>query len=227
MSDEKPQEQPKKKQGWTASEAAELAEATARTAAVRLAAAKAAAEAAAKEYEAAVEAAAKAAAEAEKEYAATAEAAVKAAAAKAAADTSASFTDNRRQERIFRREMGEPEFFHTKKDLIPTRPILTESEQEEISRKVEIPTDQVPAYKPRHILSPEFGGTSNYESGIDELVAETTRRLERLKKDPEAIEDDIIRAEQDLKYLDSLYQNFYFGMNVFRTAKGGRDKIKE
>lgn len=222
MSDEKPQDPPKTKQGWTASEAAELAEAAARTAAARLAASKAAAEAAEKEYEKAAEAAAKAAAEAEKEYEAEA-----AKAAKAAAESSASFTDNRKQERIFRREMGEPEFFHTKKDLVPARPVLTEEEQEEISRKVEIPTDQVPTYKPKHILSPEFGGMSNYESGITELVSETTQRISRLKNDPHANTEDVVQAEQDLKYLDSLYQNFYFGMNVFRTAKGGRDKLRE
>lgn len=220
MSDEKPQDPLKKKQGWTASEAAEFAEAAAKAAAARLAASKAAADAAEKEYESAVEAAAKAAADAEKEHESV-DAAAK------AADTGESFTDKRKQERIFRREMGEPEFFHTKKDLVPTRPVLTEDEQEEISRKVEIPTDQVPSYKPKHILSPEFGGTSNYESGISELIAETTQKLDRLKNDPQAAAEDIIQAEQDLSYLDSLYQNFYFGMNVFRTAKGGRDKIRE
>ena len=59
------------------------------------------------------------------------------------------------------------------------------------------------------------------------MVIESRQRLDRLKNDPFANADDIIRAEQDLEYLDSLYQNFYFGMNVFRTAKGGRDKLRE
>ena len=226
MSDEKPQDPPKAKQDWTGAEAAELAREAAKAAETRLAAAKATVEAAAKEYEAAVEIAAKAAVQAEKEFEATAKAAVaKSDAAKAANE---SFTNKRNQERIFRREMGEPEFFHTKKDLVPTRPILTDEEQEEISRKVEIPVvDQVPVYKPRHILSPEFGGASNYESGISELVAENRQKLDRLRSDPNATAEEIIRAEQDLKYLDSLHENFYFGMNVFRTAKGGRDKLRE
>ena len=168
-------------------------------------------------------AAAKATAEAEaqKEY----EEAAKAVAAAKAAGTS--FSDKHSQERIFRREMGEPEFFHHKKDLVPPRHVLTEEEQEEISRKVEIPTDQTPSYKPEYLLSPEFGGTSNYESGISELVEETRQKLDRLKNDPHAIANDIIRTEQDLRYLDSLYQNYYFGMNVFRSAKGGRDKLRE
>ncbi|MBM2851948.1 MAG: hypothetical protein HW420_495 [Candidatus Nitrosotenuis sp.] len=241
MSNEKPQNPPEKEQGVkTAVEAkavaakaaveaveakAAAAKAVVEAVEAKAAAAKAAADAAAKEYEVAVEAAAKAAVEAEKEY----ETAAKAAAARsvAAKASGESYTNKRNQERIFRREMDEPEFFHTKKDLVPPRPILTEEEQEEISRSVEIPSDQTPAYNPKFILSPEFGGTSNYESGITELVEESRQRLNRLKNDPFAIADDIIRAEQDLEYLDSLYQNFYFGMNVFRTAKGGRDKLRE
>jgi colicin import membrane protein len=204
LSDEKLQDTPKKKVGLTAMEAAELAEAAAKAAAAKAAVAKAAAEA-----------------EAQKEYE---EAAKAVAAAKA---VGASFTDKHSQERIFRREMGEPEFFHYKKDLVPPKPVLTEDEQEEISRKVEIPADQTPQYKPEHILSPEFGGTSDYESGISDLVEETKQKLDRLKNDPYALADDITRTEQDLKYLDSLYQNYYFGMNVFRTAKGGRGKLRE
>ena len=68
---------------------------------------------------------------------------------------------------------------------------------------------------------------SNYESGINDLVEETKQKLDQLKNDPHAIADEITRTEQDLKYLDSLYENFYFGMNVFRTAKGGRSKLRE
>lgn len=204
MSDENLQDPLKKKQRLTAAEAAELAEATAKAAAAKAAAAKAAAEA-----------------EAEKEYEAAK------AAVKAATEAGKSFTDKHAQERIFRRELGEPEFFHHKKDLVPPRPVLTEDEQEEISRKVEIPTDQTPLYKPENILSPEFGGMSNYESGISDLVEETKQKLDQLKNDPHTIADEITRTEQDLKYLDSLYENFYFGMNVFRTAKGGRSKLRE
>lgn len=204
MSDENPQGPPQKKLGLTAAEAAELAEAAARAATAKAVAAKAVAEA-----------------EAQKEYE---EATKVVAAAKAA---SSSFTDKHNQERIFRREMGEPEFFLYKKELVPPRPILTEEEQEELSRKVEIPTDQTPVYNPEYILSPEFGGASNYESGINELLEENRKKLRGLKNDPTAIPDEIARTEQDLKYLDSLYENYYFGMNVFRTAKGGRSKIHE
>jgi len=203
LSDEKSQDSSKNKLGLTAAEAAELAEAAAKAAAAKAATAKAAAEA-----------------EAEKEYEAAAGEAV-------SAEAGQTFTNKRGQEQIFRREMGEPEFFRYKKDLVPTTPILTEDDIKEISKRVEIPTDQTPPYKPEHILSPELGGISNYESGISDLREETEQKLEQLRNDPDATIQEIQRAEEDLKTLDYLYQNYYFGMNVFRTAKGGRDKLRE
>ena len=142
-------------------------------------------------------------------------------------EASESFTDKRKRERIFRREMGEPEFFFNQQTLTPPRPVLTQNEAEEISRKVLIPTDQTPKYEPKHILSPEFFGSSNYETGIDDLTEETEQKLERLKNDPDAIPADIERAEKDLQYMENLINNFNFGMNVFRTAKGGREKLRD
>ena len=203
MSDEKPQDPSKNKLGLTAAEAAELADAAAKAAVAKAAAAKAAAEV-----------------EAEKEYEAAAGEAV-------SAEAGQMFTNKRGQEQIFRREMGEPEFFRYKKDLVPTTPILTEDDIKEISKRVEIPTDQIPPYKPEHILSPELGGISNYESGISDLREETEQKLGQLRNDPDATIQEIQRVEEDLKTLDYLYQNYYIGMNVFRTAKGGRDKLRE
>jgi len=203
MSAENPKNPPKKKDGSKAAEAAQLAVAEKAATAKTESAKVTTEEAAQKEYE---------------------EAAKVVAAVKAA---SASFTDKHNQERIFRREMGEPEFFLSKKELVPPRPVLSEDEQDELSRKAEIPADQTPQYKPEFILSPEFGGTSNYESGLNELFEENRKKLSQLKNNPNAIPNEIARTEQDLKYLDSLYENYYFGMNVFRTAKGGRAKIHE
>ena len=142
-------------------------------------------------------------------------------------DAGESFTDKRKRERIFRREMGEPEFFYNQQILAPPKPVLTQDEQDNISRKVLIPTDQTPKYEPTHILSPEFLGSSNYETGIDDLTEETKQKLERLKNDPDAIPDDIKRSEEDLKYMENLIENFNFGMNVFRTASGGRKKLRD
>ena len=135
------------------------------------------------------------------------------------------FTNKRKQERIFRREMGEPEFFLMDKG--PVKPILTGDEIEKISKKAQIPKDQTPKYNPKHILSPEFSGGTNYESGIQDLVDETKLKLERLLNDPEANPQEIELTKLALKKLAYLFENYNLGMNVFRTAKGGREKIQE
>ena len=135
------------------------------------------------------------------------------------------FTNKRKQERIFRREMGEPEFFLMYGG--PVKPILTGDEIEDLSRQVQIPKDQTPKYNPEHILSPEFSGGTNYESGIQGLVDETKLKLERLLNDPEANPQEIELVKLALKKLDYLFENYNLGMNVFRTTKGGREKIQE
>ena len=190
-----------KKSGMTASELAAIAEAEASAAAARSKAAKEAAEKALEE-----------------EY--------KAAAKEVVIDkVSDSFTNKRFVEQIFRREMGEPEFFLRKDQLGPPRPILTPEEQDEISRRVEIPTDQTPKYEPQLMLSPEYHGESNYESGIESFRDELEEKLAKLQKDPNASKQELHQAEEDLKTVDYLFENYNLGMNVFRTAKGGRSKL--
>ena len=103
----------------------------------------------------------------------------------------------------------------------------TPEEIEEIAKRVETFSDQTPPYNPEHILSPEFQGKSNYEEGIHFVRKETEEKLSHLRSDPNASLAQIKQAEEDLKTLDYLYENFHIGMNVFRTAKGGRDKLRE
>ena len=178
-------------------------------------AAKAAQEALAKA--AALKAEAEAAAE--EEYKAIA-AEVKAQAAKAPA-----YTFKRAGEEIFRREMGEPEFWLDKNDRF-LRPVLTSEQQESLTLKAETPADQTPRYIPQHVLSPEFEGLSNYERGVGAFLDETKTQLEKLKGTSDSTEKQIKDAEDKITYLESLHENYYIGMNIFRTAKGGRDKIK-
>ena len=135
------------------------------------------------------------------------------------------FTNKRKQERIFRREMGEPEFFLMYGG--PVKPILTGDELEELSMQVQIPKDQTPKYNPEHILSPEFSGGTNYESGIQDLIDEIKQKLDQLLNDPEANPQEIELEKLALKKLDYLFENYNLGMNVFRTAKGGREKLRE
>ena len=140
---------------------------------------------------------------------------------KAEAPKAPDVTNKRKTEIIFRREMGEPEFFLDKTDRFP-KPILSEDEKDDITRKALNYEDTTPEYNPQNILDERFGGTSNYETGITVLGDELQEKLERLRNDPDALSDEIEKVEQDLSYLDSLHENYYLGMNVFRTAKGGR-----
>ena len=140
---------------------------------------------------------------------------------KAEAPKAPDVTNKRKTEIIFRREMGEPEFFLDKADRFP-KPILSEDEKDDITRKALNYEDTTPEYNPQNILDERFGGTSNYETGITVLGDELQEKLERLRNDPDALSDEIEKVEQDLSYLDSLHENYYLGMNVFRTAKGGR-----
>ena len=112
------------------------------------------------------------------------------------------FSDKYKQDRIFRREMGEPEFFLM--DIGPVKSILTGDEIEEIARRVQDPKDQTPKYTPENVLSPEFGGTSNYESGIIDLMEKAKQKLARLLNDPEATQQEIELAELDLTKLNYL-----------------------
>ena len=77
------------------------------------------------------------------------------------------------------------------------------------------------------MLSPEFSGMSNYESGVGEFLEETRQKLMKLKNDPLASKKDINTTQQELEYLESLYENYFIGMNVFRTAKDGRKKLEK
>ena len=183
---------------------------------------------AAEEAEAALQEAIAKAATAKAEAEAAAEAEYKAIADEVKADVAkkSDFTFKRQGEEIFRREMDEPEFFLDKKDRFP-RPILSPDEEASLTRKAEIPKDQTPSYTPEHILSPEYGGVSNYEREVDIFLKEAKERLEKLKNDTEATEKQIQDAQHEITYLESLHENFFIGMNVFRTAKGGRDKVKK
>ena len=127
------------------------------------------------------------------------------------------FSNKRKQERIFRREMDEPEFFLMDRD-IPLTTILTGDEIEEIGRKVQTPKDQTPQYNPQNMLSPEFGGTTNYETGITDMIEEAKLKLDRLLNNPEATQQEIELAKLDLKKLNHLYDNYNLGICLLYTS---------
>ena len=105
--------------------------------------------------------------------------------------------------------------------------VYTPDEIAEIDRRVETFTDVTPDYTPQHVLSPEYNGTSNYEEGIRVVRQEIEDRLRTLQKDPNASKQQLSQATEDLKTLDHLYENYNIGMNVFRSAHGGRSKLRQ
>lgn len=111
-------------------------------------------------------------------------------------------------------------------DAEPKPRVYTPEEIEEIARKVEAYKDETPAYKPAHMLSPEFDGTSSYERSIEEFRAQKLDELERLGTDPSTTDQEISQAKDNIRLLEHLYDNYHQGMNVFRTAKGGRSKLR-
>ena len=121
--------------------------------------------------------------------------------------------------------MGEPEFWLDKKDRFP-RPILSAEEQESITREAERFQDVTPNMFLNMFLVQSLVVFQIMNAAVDAFLDESKQILEKLKNDPEATEKQIKNAKNDIIYLESLHENFYIGMNVFRTAKGGRDKIK-
>lgn len=108
----------------------------------------------------------------------------------------------------------------------PEPKVYTPEEIEDITTKVETYSDQTPKYEPKHMLSPEFSGTSIYERGILDLRDTKRAELERLGSDSDATKEELLEAKDKLRFLDHYYENYHLGMNVFRTAKGGRSKLR-
>lgn len=76
-------------------------------------------------------------------------------------------------------------------------------------------------------LDPAFHGESNYEVGLESLLAETRKKVQKLQSDPHTTQETLREATEKLQVLESLWENYHIGMNVFRNAKGGRDGIRE
>ena len=69
--------------------------------------------------------------------------------------------------------------------------------------------------------------SSEYEHNVGKLLAEKRARLEELMKDPENNKGEIAMLSTELETLQSLFENYNLGMNVFRRAQGGRASLRE
>ena len=76
-------------------------------------------------------------------------------------------------------------------------------------------------------LDPAFHGESNYEVGLEDLLAETKEKLKKMQSDPTVTKEQLRLIEEDLQTLETLWENYHIGMNVFRNAKGGHDGLRE
>ena len=76
-------------------------------------------------------------------------------------------------------------------------------------------------------VDPIFHGESNYEVGLETLLAETKEKVRKLQSDPNTSQEIMQEAAEQLQVLEGLWENYHIGMNVFRNAKGGRDGIRE
>ncbi|MGH9993560.1 MAG: hypothetical protein ACREAZ_13190 [Nitrososphaera sp.] len=69
--------------------------------------------------------------------------------------------------------------------------------------------------------------SSEYEHNVGDLLAEKMKRLEELVKNPEENKGEIAMLSLEIESLQSLFENYNLGMNVFRRAQGGRAGLRE
>ncbi|MEO9321032.1 MAG: hypothetical protein ABI361_10190 [Nitrososphaera sp.] len=69
--------------------------------------------------------------------------------------------------------------------------------------------------------------SSDYEQNVGKLLAEKKAALEKLQSDPVRNRLEIASLTTEIETLQSLYENYNLGMNVFRRAQGGRAGLRE
>jgi colicin import membrane protein len=69
--------------------------------------------------------------------------------------------------------------------------------------------------------------SSEYEHNVGKLLSEKRSRLDTLKKNEDQNKYEIQSLVSEIEALESLFENYNLGMNVFRRAKGGRSGLRE
>lgn len=69
--------------------------------------------------------------------------------------------------------------------------------------------------------------SSEYEHNVGKLLAGKMEQLEELMKNPEQNRGEIAMLSTEVETLQSLFENYNLGMNVFRRAQGGRAGLRE
>jgi hypothetical protein len=69
--------------------------------------------------------------------------------------------------------------------------------------------------------------SSEYEQNVGKLLAGKMEQLEELMKNSEQNRGEIAMLSTEIETLQSLFENYNLGMNVFRRAQGGRSGLRE
>ncbi len=69
--------------------------------------------------------------------------------------------------------------------------------------------------------------SSEYEHNVGKLLAIKKERLDELMRNPEQNRGEIAMLSTEVETLQSLFENYNLGMNVFRRAQGGRASLRE
>ena len=68
---------------------------------------------------------------------------------------------------------------------------------------------------------------TEYERNLGKLIFDKREKLEELKKNENGNTADILRIEEEIETLRSLFENYNLGMGYFRRARGGRSGLRE
>lgn len=69
--------------------------------------------------------------------------------------------------------------------------------------------------------------SSEYEHNVGQLLEEKRAKIQELEKNPERNAGKIAALKLEIEVLESMYENYNLGMNVFRRAQGGRTGLRE
>jgi hypothetical protein len=69
--------------------------------------------------------------------------------------------------------------------------------------------------------------SSEYERNVGQILAEKRAALEEIAKDPKENADKIAQLTLEIDSLETMYENYNLGLNVFRRAQGGRAGLRE
>jgi hypothetical protein len=68
---------------------------------------------------------------------------------------------------------------------------------------------------------------TEYERNLGKLILDKNEQLEELRKIRHSKAADILKLEEEIETLQSLFENYNLGMNYFRRARGGRSGLRE